>query len=584
MCTFIGAQKPFYYVQNHEIIPIDTISLENVEDYGQEDFVLNLGNHGSPEFSLKPELDDLIFNDYSVLTFQRKHQFRRYKVSKPIVDAKYVLGTGKEQHFSVLHAQNIKENVNYTVGLNKINSQGIYQNQSTNVTDVFFSSHGYGLLKKKYSYEIEFNYLNSAASLNGGLEDDSTFINDTLDLQNRELLDVNLLHAYQEKRTWYGQLEHSYEIVNTLDSNDKGYTIGLLSRFSFLQHSRQYYDSVLNTNYYDRILNDSSITNETATYQSTHGYLGLKYGLKRKSQLFFNAGVQAAYNTYNQLAVDTFRWDVEAKFKGIFILNSFLVESNISYLVNDPTTNKDYNADINIWYSAGKFDFDGRVYFGNERPQVDLLRYEGNHVSWNNSFTKYQIQHYKIKAKYNGVQHWDASLSLNYFDIHNPIYFGYDKTPYQVSGAAQLIRTSVAINNKNHHRWDLSGEVHYQYMGGYDVFRLPNILSKVSAAFKFKVFKKKMSAAVGADLIYFSKYSSKNFDPVTGQYYIYSNNDLGNYPYMNVFVKSRVQRATFFIMMSHPHQGLLGYDYFYFPGYPANDRFFRIGISWLFTN
>ena len=168
--------------------------------------------------------------------------------------------------------------------------------------------------------------------------------------------------------------------------------------------------------------------------------------------------------------------------------------------------------------------------------------------------------------------------------MHNPIYFGYDKTPYQAAGVAQLIRTSLTTSNKNNDRWDLSGEVHYQYQGGYNVFRLPDFMAKASAAVKFKVFKKKMSSAIGVDVTYFTKYETKHFDPVTGQFYIYSNGELGNYPYMNVFFKSRVQRATFFLMVSHVHQGLLGYNYFYLPSYPANDRFFRLGISWLFMN
>jgi hypothetical protein len=574
-------KKPFYYIENQEVKQIDTASLDNVEDFGMEDFVLNLGNDGSPQFSLMPNRENLITNDYSVLSYQPTHKFRRYKVYKPIVDAKYVIGTGQEQHFSVLHSQNIREKVNYTIGLNKINSNGIYQNQETNYTDIFFNSYGEDLWNGKYDYDLEFNYLNAAASLNGGLENDSSFTHDTLDLGSKELLDINLLYAYQETKKWYGNFSQQFRIFSSVDSTGKGTEVKLINRLEYEHNSRLFYDSLLNTDFYDRILLDSSVTNETLTYQRLNGFLGIGTTINNKTLHYFRVGVDAAYIDYRQMALDTFRYDLEAKAEAVLNFDVIIIPK-VSYLINDAYANNDYNIDVDLYYWWGKYAFEGKAYVSNERPQLDLLQYAGNNVSWNNSFDKYQLNHFMLSAERTGK--WNAALAVNYFDIHNPIYFGYDKTPYQAPGVAQLIRTSLSTSNKDNDRWDLSGEAHYQYQGGYNVFRVPDVMAKVSAAFKFKAFKKKMDAAFGVDVTYFSKYETKHFDPVTGQFYIYSSDEVGNYPYANVFFKSRVQRATFFLMMSHPHQGLLGTNYFYFPGYPANDRFFRIGLSWLFTN
>lgn len=581
---FYYAQKSFYYLQNSQFHQIDTISLEDAENFGLEDFVLNLGNHGSPEFRLMPELNDLITNDYSNLTYLRDHNFRRYKVFTPIVDAKYVIGTGQEQHFNFLHSQNINEKVNYSIGLDKINSKGIYQNQATNFTDIFLNIYGEELAKKRYDFDLQFNYINAAASLNGGLEDDSTFINDTLDLQNRELLGVNLVNAYQELEKWHGQFSQAYAIFNRLDSNENGTRIKVSNYIQYQHSSRHFYDSILNIDFYDRILNDSSVTDETMTYQTLKGYLGLDYGYRPSSSAMFsmNFGTEVSQNWYRQMELDTSRLDIGLRASANYAKSYFSFGGKVDYLINDSYENKDYNVRLFSRYFLGKFWINAEAYLSNERPQLDLLRYSGNHVSWNNSFEKYQIKQFNVGAVYHGK--WDVEAVLNYTDVHQPIYFGYDKTPYQALGVAQIIRTSISAKNKENERWDLSGEVHYQYQGGYNVFRLPSFLAKIGSAYKFKAFKKKMCAAVGADITYFSSYETKHFDPVTGQFYIYSNGSIGNYPYVNLFVKSRVQRATFFLMMSHPHQGLLGNRYFYFPGYPANDRFFRIGISWLFVN
>lgn len=577
------AQNPFYYTLGNDTVQIDTVSLKGIEDFGWNDYTINLGNHGSPEFSLAPRLIDLSSNDYSVLTFQKTHQFRKYNVSKPVVDAKYVIGSAQEQHFNLLHTQNISRNVNYTVGLNKINSKGLYQNQSTNFTDVYFQIYGDNVARKKYSFDLKFNHINAAASLNGGLVNDSTFTNDTLDLQNRELLDVNLLYAFQEKKHWYGNLDQELVLFQNLDSLNKGVKWSLQNKLTYKYYDRIFYDSVLNADFYDRILNDSTVTNEGNSFQNLGGYLGISNEISKSFNLKWSAGANALLNTYKQGSLDTSRLDIEGVAMASIRFSKLYAQTEFKYLINDSYSNNDYNFNLNGGYSLSrKIQFTGGVYASNERPQIDMIQYSGNNVSWSKNLQKYQVQHFNLGALYQGK--WDVSLKLNYIDVINPIYFGYDKTPYQVSGIAQLIRTSVTVENKDHKRWDLGGQFHYQYEGGYNVFRLPNFLAKVSGAFKFKAFKKKMAAAIGTEILYFSKYESKSFDPVTGQFYIYSNDQLGNYPYVNVFIKSRVQRATFFLMMSNPHQGLLGYNYFYFPSYPANDRFFRIGVSWLFTN
>lgn len=576
------AQQSFSYIENHEWVAIDTTTLRHVEDYGRKDFVIDLGNHGSPEFHLTPELDEFIINDYSILSYQSRHEFRKYRLVKPIVDAKYVVGSGAEQHFSLVHSQNLRKYVNYSIGVNKINSKGLYNNQSSNYTDIYLHSFGEKLAKGRYWYDLSFNYVDAAASLNGGLVDDSTFINDTLDLQNRELLNVNLQNAFQDKKMLFTEFKHAFTLVNKLDSNEKGWILSLDNEWSYSIYNRNYYDSVLNTDFYDRILIDSTVTNDFSKHQTTKGFLGFGFSSVKKESNSLKVGVQSSYNTYNQLAIDTFRWDIEAIVSGVISAKGIFLFPKFSYLLNDAYSKKDYNLDIEAYYFMKRLDFRGRFYLSNERPQIDLLQYEANNVSWTNNFSKYQVQHFELQANYSGKINLQAKV--NYLDIHNPIYFGYDKTPYQIDGVAQLIRSSLEVANHDNDRWDLDLELHYQYQGGYNVFRLPGFLSQVSGAYKFKAFKKKMDLAIGGELSYFSRYASKSFDPISGQYYIADNQELGGYPYMDVFLKGRVQRATFFLMMSHPHQGLFGYNYFYFPNYPANDRFFRLGVSWLFVN
>lgn len=578
------AQKPFFYTDvNQDTHQLDTLSLKGVEDIGWNTFTINLGNHGSPELNLIPGVAEFSGNDYSLLGEQQRHQFKRYHLYRPVVDAKYVIGKGQEQHFNIYHSQNISKNVNYAVGLNKISSKGIYQNQSVNFTDIFFNIYGDELGKSKYNFEVQFNYKNASSSLNGGIANDSSFTNDTLELSNRELIEVNLLNAYQEKKLIYGGFKQGLLLWTNKDSLNKGTSLRLVNELEVQFNNRLFFDSILNEAYYDRIINDSDLTKDRLKHDFGKAYLGVNIAKNGKFTSKGNIGIEAAYHQYLQSSLDTNRLDIEAKANYEVAIHRFNWKIDGRYLINDAYTNKDYNIGSSLSFRfAENQQLCLDVYHAQERPQLDLLYYEGNHVSWSNSFQKYKIFHSSLE--YTLKKSWLTKFKVNYLDIFDPIYFGYDKTPYQVNGVAQLIRTSLSTENLMSKRWELRGEAHYQYQGGYNVFRLPTFLASITAAVKFKAFKRKMNLSFGTKVTYFNPYETKSFDPVSGQFYIYSNQELGGYPYADVFIKGRVQRATFFFMVSNPHEGLLGYNYFYFPSYPANDRFFRLGVSWLFMN
>jgi hypothetical protein len=100
----------------------------------------------------------------------------------------------------------------------------------------------------------------------------------------------------------------------------------------------------------------------------------------------------------------------------------------------------------------------------------------------------------------------------------------------------------------------------------------------------FKAFKQKMELTLGADVQYYSAFQAPKYDPVTNQFYISGTQELGNYPFVDVFLKARIQRVKIAFISSHVNQGLLGTNYFFLPHYPANDRMFKIALSWLFLN
>ena len=77
-------------------------------------------------------------------------------------------------------------------------------------------------------------------------------------------------------------------------------------------------------------------------------------------------------------------------------------------------------------------------------------------------------------------------------------------------------------------------------------------------------------------------YYAMNYMPATGRYFSQSDTEIGNYPFINVFVDLKVKRTRIFVMFDHVTAGLMGYNYFLIPYYPMNIRMLRVGFAWTF--
>jgi len=77
-------------------------------------------------------------------------------------------------------------------------------------------------------------------------------------------------------------------------------------------------------------------------------------------------------------------------------------------------------------------------------------------------------------------------------------------------------------------------------------------------------------------------YYAMKYMPATGRYFNQSETQIGNYPYINVFLNLKVKRTRIFIMGDHLNSGLMGYEYFLVPNYPLNIRMIRYGLAWTF--
>lgn len=118
-----------------------------------------------------------------------------------------------------------------------------------------------------------------------------------------------------------------------------------------------------------------------------------------------------------------------------------------------------------------------------------------------------------------------------------------------------------------------------------DVLPLPLFNVWTNLYLNFKIAKV-LTTDLGADATFFTKYHAKAYVPFIGQYAVQDpstqTTEIGGYPWVNVYANFHLKTCRFYVMFSHVN--CMAGRYFLAPGFPTNQRTFRIGISWNFFN
>jgi hypothetical protein len=562
---------------------LDTLSTRDFQNRGLNPTSINLGNVGSTPYSIVFNVNDFVYNPYTRLAFQKTPIRFIYIDKKPITYAEYQMGSALEQQFSFFHTQTIKENTNIMVGLDKINSKGFYINQATNNTHFYAHILG-GQKKEKYTYLIHFDRSQLDHQLNGGIVNDEDFTDNPLTFNNKGLLQVNLNNAKQIVIQNVALFKHQLLLFKNIDTVDyKISRLSLKNDITYTNQSRLFYDTALNDQYYDYFNLSDVVSRDTIRYQQFSTNLGIEYIKSQTNSFIFSSKLNPSYNVYKQYAVDTSVFDLNFINYVSFSRKTTNGYAKFSYLLNDRYVNKDF-----LFQSGAVYRFEndnkifGEILFRRDRPQLDMLSYQANNVSWDNNFQKTEIFNANINY-YQEIKNFSIKLFSNYTDIKNPIFFNLFRQPQQIDGVSQVIQSGFNAKLKLK-KWNFENQTVYQYTGGFQVIKIPQLYSNLLVEYTFGAFKNKMDVTLGTSINYYSEFEAPYFDPVTNQFYVASSYKVGNYPFVDVFFKARIQRVKIMLMSSHVNQGLMGANYFYLPHFPANDRMFKVALSWLFLN
>ncbi|MCD6347466.1 MAG: hypothetical protein J7L96_08625 [Bacteroidales bacterium] len=216
-----------------------------------------------------------------------------------------------------------------------------------------------------------------------------------------------------------------------------------------------------------------------------------------------------------------------------------------------------------------------------QKPDVFLQALTGNHDRWFQALSSQQEQSLKIMAS-NSRSRLTGGISLH--AISNWIYFDTLATPVQAQRGTMLV----------------SGELRKNFIAG--AFRsnnyflmqytpvkeipLPIVVASSSVFMHHDIHFQKTNGLLeleyGIDLRYCSAYQGFAYRPSTGAFFLQNSTQLGNYPYVDVFLLMRVKRTRIFIRYEHVNSDLTGGNYFPVLNYPVKKRFLKYGFYWHF--
>ncbi|MFT4523006.1 MAG: hypothetical protein ACI8ZN_001958 [Bacteroidia bacterium] len=241
-----------------------------------------------------------------------------------------------------------------------------------------------------------------------------------------------------------------------------------------------------------------------------------------------------------------------------------------------------------LGYFAG--DWNGKVYIGSndsnfawkvglqtirQRPSFNMQYFGSNYYYWHKRFNSTDYQSLFAQIKLPKV---NTSLQAKTYQINNFAYFDKDAQPQQEVGGIQLLKLSLQTDGELGTHWIYAAQALYQLSSSSNL-RLPLWSAKATFARQGHLFKKSMLARLGFDVYYNSEFKGYYYNPAIRNFTL-SEQVLGGFPMIDVFMDAQVQTMTLFVALDHSTQGFFENDAFSTADYVLLSRSFRFGVVW----
>lgn len=492
-----------------------------------------------------------------------------------------------ETRFNVLHTQNINPKFNVTLKLDQDRSDGQYNDQANknNYISLFTS-----YLSDKLNFHGGFISNRISNAENGGMKDDSQIFD--------EIILFNLVDTHSEYKSGYFFASTEYKhgkysdstVVNADGSLIYNPRLGLAHYFEYSYNLRQFTETNVNTEFFPNIYIDSTSTNDSVRFNKLtnifqiqqfeavnkmasfgkRAYIGFdlvntlypgdSLGINRKdnySDIYAGGGI---FRTVGKF----WNWNFEGR---IYLTGFHAGQTELSGIITKPL--------VFLKDSASVMEISGKL----ENRVADFFqqKYNSNHYSWFNDFGNEQrmtagIRFYSPKRKF--------ELGANYALINNFIYNNTLGIPSQTKKG--LLVLSAYLNKKFVLRnFTFNTKLLAQKPSSSEFIHIPEFSAYVGLYYKL-IVSKVLYTQIGIDTRYYTKYYADRFSPATGFFYLQTEKEIGNYPYVDVYASLKLKRTRLFFKFINVGTRVLKDEFFTALHYPMNKMTFRLGVDWKF--
>ena len=558
---------------------------------------------------------DFLFADAYTPYIITPQQVKFYHTTTPYSTIAYKKGFVTnlgQSDISFSFTGNVTRRVNLGMTIDYLNSFGRYANLEgkTVYGSVFGSYNG-----DHYSLQWAFTWNTLSNFENGGLVN----VNDLQGKLNPEDLPVNM-QGMSGLRYLSGYLNHYYSIcvererkVNYRERNEDGewekkdsikieYVPVTTFRHIFeVNDATKRYIEKDAQGFYPNTYYNQKTTADSAACLSIKNTLSVTFEEEFNTWLKFGATVYAMNETQRHLDLLAVFSDSVGRPADITYENRWTNNTYIGgALYKKRGKHIHYGFDGNvclIGYKLGEFQVNGhidggvklgkdsltmaaKVFFRNETPDYYLQRYSSNHYVWNNDFSKQYRLHVGGEIAY--PTKWiKPRLKVSFENITRPIYFDTIGTPQQMDGNIQVLAADLQLNITT--PWvNLDNSIVYQ-LSSSDKMPLPTI-TLYNNLYYHGTWAKVLDVQIGVDMRFFTKYYAPVLNPALGQFCIQNEQQVGNYPIINVYANFYVRklRLKLFAQYQHLNASFMNKQYFEMPSYPMAPDMFRAGIAWHF--
>lgn len=578
---------------------------------------------------------DFIFADAYAPYIIAPQNVKFYHTTTPYSSVGYKKGfvTDLDQNdISFMFTGNVTRRTNLGMTIDYLNSYGRFASQEgkTVFGSVFGSYNG-----DHYSLQAAFTWNTLSNFENGGLLNPS-------DLQgNLEPEDMPVkMQGMSAFRYLSGYLNHYYSIcvererkVNYRERDEEGKWVKKDSIkieyvpvttfrhvFETVDATKRYVEKRANQGYYPNIYRNPTTTKDTASCLTIKNTLSVTFEEEFNTWLKFGAMVYATNEVQRHMSPIGQAIELPVLGDSPFGYPDSLFFPSTMHAVPDTLygerwTNNTYigaalyknrgkhihyGFDGNVCllgYKLGEFQVNGhldagfrlgkdsmtlaaKAYIKNETPDFYLQRYRSNHYQWDNDFSK--TYRFYVGGEVAYPTKWiKPKLNVSFENITRYIYFAEDGMPQQVDGSIQVLAADLQLNITT--PWvNLDNSVVYQHSSS-AALPLPALIM-YNNLYYHGTWVKALDVQMGVDMRFFTKYYAPILNPALGQFCVQNQEQVGNYPVMNVYANFYVKhiRLKLFAQYQHFNASFMNKQYFAMPGYPMAPDMFRAGLSWHF--